>query len=85
MKAVFGSVSENSDRSLSDLTRFRPVFSDFLPSGLFGGFILSLLAEDACEPPEVPQCKQRMQSRSVLGQTTVPNLRDVVVSRKLTI
>ena len=58
MKAVFGSVSENRDRSLSDLTRFRPVFSDFLP---FRTFLADLschfLQKMLANHPEVAQRK----------------------------
>ena len=76
-KVVFGSVSESRDRSLPDLARFRLVFSDFL---LFRTFLADLschfLQEMSASHPEVTQRKQRMQSRGVLGQTTVPNLRE---------
>jgi len=44
MKVVFGSFSENCDRSLSDLARFS-LISD--RSRFSGGFTLSSLAEDA--------------------------------------
>jgi len=77
MKVVFGSVSESCDRSLSDLTRFRSVLSDFLPFRTFWADLsCHFLQEMSANHTQIAQRKQRMQSRSVLGQTTVPNLRE---------
>ena len=77
MKSIFESISESCDRSLSDLTRFRSVLSDSL---LFRTFWADLschfLQEMSANHPQIAQRKQRLQSRSVLGQTTVPNLRE---------
>jgi len=77
MKAVFELVSESCDRSLSDLTRFRSVLSDSLPYMTFwADLFCHFLQEMSANHPQIAQRKQRLQSRSVLGQTTVPNLRE---------
>jgi len=77
MKSIFESISESCDKSLSDLTRFRSVLSDFLPFRIFWvDLSCHFLQEMSANHPQIAQRKQRLQSRSVLGQTTLPNLRE---------
>ena len=71
MKVVFESVSKSFDKSLSGLTRFRSVLSDFLRFRTFWTDLsCHFLQERSANHPQIAQRKQRLQSRSVLGQTT---------------
>jgi hypothetical protein len=63
MKAVFESVSESCGRSLSDLTRFRWILSDFLPFSTFWADLsCHFLQEMSANHPQIAQRKQRLPS-----------------------